>query len=140
MDDDVEPRDLVAGKRFGQLGEGEAIGNVDQRILAFEIEVRVQSGVGVEERFEAVGRDPAGLRRSTYLTVFLDRDADRARQAAGTRLESDAPPFAGDPAGMVDHLGALQGLGIDAFQLVFAGFPATDDIELFVDRVVPVFR
>src|SRR5262245_45788083 len=89
---------------------------------------------------ETVGRDPATLRRSTYLTLFLDRDATRARQAAGDRLESEAPPFAGDPSALVDHLGTLERIGIDAFQLVFAGFPATDDIELFVDRVMPAFR
>jgi alkanesulfonate monooxygenase SsuD/methylene tetrahydromethanopterin reductase-like flavin-dependent oxidoreductase (luciferase family) len=89
---------------------------------------------------EAVGRDPVTLRRSAYLTVFLDRDAQRARRAAGDRLEGEAPPFAGDPSGLIDHLATLERIGIDACQLVFAGFPATDDIELFVERVLPAFR
>ena len=31
-------------------------------------------------------------------------------------------------------------VGFDLFQLVFAGFPETDDIELFVDKVLPAFR
>jgi alkanesulfonate monooxygenase SsuD/methylene tetrahydromethanopterin reductase-like flavin-dependent oxidoreductase (luciferase family) len=89
---------------------------------------------------EQIGRDPAMLRRTMYLTVFLDADARAARRAAGPRLESDAPPFAGSPAQLVDHLSALQGLGFDAFQLVFARFPDTGDIELFVEDVLPAFR
>jgi hypothetical protein len=75
-----------------------------------------------------------------YLTAFLDRDASGARARAGDRLDGDAPPFAGDPAGLVDHLAGLVELGIDAFQLVFPGWPSTDDLELFAERVEPAFR
>ena len=31
-------------------------------------------------------------------------------------------------------------LGFDLFQLVFAGFPETDDMRLFVEEVLPAFR
>ena len=49
-------------------------------------------------------------------------------------------PFAGTPEGLVDHLAGLVELGFDAFQLVFADFPATTDIELFLGRTLPAFR
>jgi alkanesulfonate monooxygenase SsuD/methylene tetrahydromethanopterin reductase-like flavin-dependent oxidoreductase (luciferase family) len=89
---------------------------------------------------ERVGRDPVSLLRSMYLTVFLARDGDSARGAAGARLDSEHPPFAGDPAQLVDHLGRLRELGFGAFQLVFAGFPDTADLELFAECVLPAFR
>ena len=41
---------------------------------------------------------------------------------------------------LIDYIRAFSDLGIDLFQLVFAGFPETDDIELFVDKVLPAFR
>jgi len=41
---------------------------------------------------------------------------------------------------MIDWLHELIELGFDAFQLVFPGFPETDDMELFVDKVLPAFR
>jgi alkanesulfonate monooxygenase SsuD/methylene tetrahydromethanopterin reductase-like flavin-dependent oxidoreductase (luciferase family) len=89
---------------------------------------------------EQVGRDPASLRRSMYLTLFLAKDGEAARRRAGSRLGSEAPPFAGDPAQLVDHLVSLRELGVDAFQLVFADFPETRDIELFAERVLPELR
>lgn len=88
----------------------------------------------------AEGRDPATLRRSLYLTVFLHRDDATARRAAGPRTEDpDVPAFAGSPARLVDHLGGLVARGIDAFQLVFAGWPEHEDLALFAAEVRPAF-
>ena len=89
---------------------------------------------------EREGRDPASLRRSMYLTVFLDRDDGAARSRVIDRSAGEAPPFAGSPARLVDHLGGLVDRGIDAFQLVFAGWPDTTDLELFASEVRPAFR
>jgi alkanesulfonate monooxygenase SsuD/methylene tetrahydromethanopterin reductase-like flavin-dependent oxidoreductase (luciferase family) len=89
---------------------------------------------------ESEGRDPASLRRSVYLTVFLDADDDAARARATDRSGGEAPPFAGGPARLIDHLGGLAEQGVDAFQLVFTGWPDTSDLELFVDRVAPALR
>ena len=88
---------------------------------------------------EAEGRDPATLRRAMYLTVFLDRDAAAARARAIDRTNGEAPPFAGSPAQLVDHLGALADEGVDAFNLVFAGWPDHADLELFASEVRPAF-
>jgi alkanesulfonate monooxygenase SsuD/methylene tetrahydromethanopterin reductase-like flavin-dependent oxidoreductase (luciferase family) len=86
------------------------------------------------------GRDPATLRRSVYLNVFLADSVAAAREAAGKRLDTPPVPFAGTPEGLVDHLAPLVELGYDAFQLVFSAFPATTDIELFLARTLPSFR
>ena len=88
---------------------------------------------------EDIGRDPATLRRTMYLRVFLDDDSDRARHRAGDRLDDEFPAFAGDAAAFTDHLADLVEQGIDGFQLVFSGWPDTRDLELFAERVRPAF-
>jgi alkanesulfonate monooxygenase SsuD/methylene tetrahydromethanopterin reductase-like flavin-dependent oxidoreductase (luciferase family) len=88
---------------------------------------------------EAEGRDPSTLRRAMYLTVFLDRDAAAARARAIDRTNGEAPPFAGSPAQLVDELGALADQGVDAFNLVFPGWPEMEDLELFATDVRPAF-
>ncbi|MET0773687.1 MAG: LLM class flavin-dependent oxidoreductase [Candidatus Limnocylindrales bacterium] len=94
----------------------------------------------VDEACARAGRDPASLRRSVYLPVFLAGTVEAARRAAGPRLDTPPRPFAGTAEGLVDHLAGLVELGFDAFQLVFADFPATTDIESFLERTLPSFR
>jgi alkanesulfonate monooxygenase SsuD/methylene tetrahydromethanopterin reductase-like flavin-dependent oxidoreductase (luciferase family) len=91
------------------------------------------------EHCAAVGRDPASILRTITFVAFLDTDGAAARRAAGPRLEGDQLAFAGEPAAMVDHLGALAELGFEHIQLVFPKFPDTSDIELFLERVRPEF-
>lgn len=89
----------------------------------------------------AEGRDPATLRRSLYLTVFLRRDDATARRAAGDRIhDPEVPVFAGSPSRLIDHLGTLVVRGIDAFQLVFTGWPDHEDVATFAADVRPAFR
>ena len=96
--------------------------------------------IGVlEDHCAAVGRDPATVRRTITFRCYLRRDAAAAKRLAGSRVLGDDPAFAGDPAELIDHLGALAGLGFDHVQLVFPDFPATDDIELFLAEVRPAF-
>jgi alkanesulfonate monooxygenase SsuD/methylene tetrahydromethanopterin reductase-like flavin-dependent oxidoreductase (luciferase family) len=87
-----------------------------------------------------VGRDFDEIRKTYTFTAYLAPDRAEARARAGSKLDAEVPPFAGDPAEMIDYIRAFSDLGIDLFQLVFAGFPETDDIELFVDKVLPAFR
>lgn len=87
-----------------------------------------------------VGRDYESIRKTYTLTVFLSRDRGEAERLAGAALERENPAFAGDPAGLRDHLSQLVDLGFDLFQLVFPRFPETDDMKLFVDEVLPAFR
>jgi alkanesulfonate monooxygenase SsuD/methylene tetrahydromethanopterin reductase-like flavin-dependent oxidoreductase (luciferase family) len=69
--------------------------------------------------------------------VFLKRSRSEAERWAGSRLEDPNPPFAGEPAQLVEHIQELSELGFDLFQMVFAGFPDTDDMQLFIDEVLP---
>jgi alkanesulfonate monooxygenase SsuD/methylene tetrahydromethanopterin reductase-like flavin-dependent oxidoreductase (luciferase family) len=87
----------------------------------------------------AIGRDPATVRKSLTRIVYLAPTRAEAEQRAGHRLAEEVPPFAGEPAALVDHLRELIELGFDVFQLVFAGFPETADLRLFADRVLPAF-
>ena len=87
-----------------------------------------------------VGRDFDSIRKTYTFTAFLRRLEAKARDWAGSRMDSEFPPFAGEPAEMLDYIRSFADLGFDLFQLVFAGFPETHDIELFVDEVLPAFR
>ena len=91
------------------------------------------------EHCKRFGRDPDSIKKAAPVIVFLDRDRAAARNRAGARLEGENPAFAGDPAEFRDHLAELLALGFDLVQLSFAGFPATDDLELFADEVLPHF-
>jgi alkanesulfonate monooxygenase SsuD/methylene tetrahydromethanopterin reductase-like flavin-dependent oxidoreductase (luciferase family) len=93
----------------------------------------------LDEHCDAVGRDPASIVRTITFVAYLDGDGAAARRAAGSRLDGEIVAFAGDSAAMIDHLGALAELGFEHVQLVFPGFPATADMELFLERVRPAF-
>jgi alkanesulfonate monooxygenase SsuD/methylene tetrahydromethanopterin reductase-like flavin-dependent oxidoreductase (luciferase family) len=94
----------------------------------------------LQQRCRDVGRDYAEVRKTLTRTVFLTRNRHEAERRAGARLESPLPPFAGEPAALVDHLRELNELGFDLFQMVFADFPGTADMHLFIDEVLPHFR
>ena len=94
----------------------------------------------LEQHCRDVGRCYADVRKTLTRTVFLSRNRAEAERRAGARLESPLPPFAGEPAALVDHLRELHDLGFDLFQMVFADFPGTADMRLFIDEVLPHFR
>jgi alkanesulfonate monooxygenase SsuD/methylene tetrahydromethanopterin reductase-like flavin-dependent oxidoreductase (luciferase family) len=93
----------------------------------------------LDEHCRAVSRDPATIRRTLTRVVFLMPSRAEAERWAGARLEEPSPPFAGEPAQLIDHLHELGDLGFDLFQMVFAGFPETRDMRLFIDKVLPAF-
>jgi alkanesulfonate monooxygenase SsuD/methylene tetrahydromethanopterin reductase-like flavin-dependent oxidoreductase (luciferase family) len=93
----------------------------------------------LEDHCRAVGRDCSQIRKTITRTVYLARTRAEAERWAGAKLEEPNPPFAGEPHALVDHLHELVELGFDQFQMVFAGFPSTTDIRLFVDEVLPAF-
>lgn len=94
----------------------------------------------LKEHCQAVGRDYDSIRKTYTLTAFLDRDRSAADRAAGAAVNRENPAFAGDPSGLRDYLAERIELGFDLFQLVFPRFPETDDLELFVDEVMPYFK
>jgi alkanesulfonate monooxygenase SsuD/methylene tetrahydromethanopterin reductase-like flavin-dependent oxidoreductase (luciferase family) len=87
-----------------------------------------------------VGRDPATIERVYPMTVYLAPTRGEAERRAGARLEGPEPAFAGEPAALVARIQALVELGFRHFALAFGGFPATDDLRLFADQVVPSFH
>lgn len=88
-----------------------------------------------------VGRDYDTIEKVCPLTVYLATTrAAAVRMAGDALLRTDEPPFAGDPVALAERLRQLIELGFTRFALVFAGFPQTDDMRLFVDRVLPEFR
>ena len=86
---------------------------------------------------EAEGRDYDSLPKSVNVRIVLDRSHSAALARAAAL--GDAPCLKGDPAAVRDQLAALADLGVSMFQVVLAGFPATDDLRLFLDEVVPAF-
>jgi alkanesulfonate monooxygenase SsuD/methylene tetrahydromethanopterin reductase-like flavin-dependent oxidoreductase (luciferase family) len=94
----------------------------------------------LDQHCRDIGRDPASVRKTITRTLYLANSKAEAERWAGPKLQDPTPPFAGDPAALIDHLNDLVDLGFDMFQLVFAGFPDTSDLRLFVDKVLPAFR
>jgi len=93
----------------------------------------------LEQHCRTIGRDYASVRKTITLTVYLSRDRAEAERWAGAKLDGPNPPFAGEPAALIEHIQELVELGFDHFQMVFAGFPETSDLRLFVDEVMPAF-
>ncbi|MBV9328054.1 MAG: LLM class flavin-dependent oxidoreductase [Chloroflexi bacterium] len=91
----------------------------------------------LEQHCRNVNRDYASVRKTLTRVAFLAPSRADAERKAGSRLEGPVPPFAGEPAALVDHLLELNALGFDLFQMVFADFPDTTDLRLFVDQVLP---
>jgi alkanesulfonate monooxygenase SsuD/methylene tetrahydromethanopterin reductase-like flavin-dependent oxidoreductase (luciferase family) len=89
---------------------------------------------------EDVGRDVASIRKTCSMTVFLAEKTADARAWAGSALDGDAPPFAGNPAELRATISELVDLGFSLFQLAFPAFPETHDIERFAAEVAPAFR
>jgi alkanesulfonate monooxygenase SsuD/methylene tetrahydromethanopterin reductase-like flavin-dependent oxidoreductase (luciferase family) len=91
----------------------------------------------LQQHCQDVGRDYATVRKTLTRVAFLAPTREAAERKAGARLEGPTPPFAGEPEALVDHLLELNALGFDLFQMVFADFPDTTDLRLFVDKVLP---
>jgi alkanesulfonate monooxygenase SsuD/methylene tetrahydromethanopterin reductase-like flavin-dependent oxidoreductase (luciferase family) len=93
----------------------------------------------LEQHCRSVGREYGSIRKTLTRTCYLAKTRSKAEEWAGDKRNKADPPFIGEPAELVDHLQELVSLGFDLFQMVFAGFPDTTDMRLFVDRVLPAF-
>ncbi|TME37970.1 MAG: LLM class flavin-dependent oxidoreductase [Chloroflexi bacterium] len=96
----------------------------------------------LEQHCRDVRRDYASIRKTLTRVVYLAPTRSEAERWAGTAgVEPDRPgaPFVGEPAALIEHLQELAALGFDLFQMVFAGFPDSADLRLFVDKVLPAF-
>ena len=101
-------------------------------------ELKHKLGV-LRQHCQDIGRDYNTLRKTITRTVYLNESkAEAVRWASAVHGQPEGP-FAGEPAALIDHLHELIDLGFDQFQMVFAGFPDTKDLQLFVDKVLPAF-
>jgi alkanesulfonate monooxygenase SsuD/methylene tetrahydromethanopterin reductase-like flavin-dependent oxidoreductase (luciferase family) len=93
----------------------------------------------LEQHCQSVGRDFASIRKTLTRVCYLAPTRAAAIDWAGAKLDDPVPPFVGTPEELIDHLHELTALGFDLFQMVFAGFPDTTDLRLFIDKVLPAF-
>ena len=104
-------------------------------------EVLRQKIAVLKDHCTAVGRDYDEIRKTFTLKVYLGKTKAEAEQLAGGQpLRPEDPSFVGEPAALVEYLQEYTELGVDLFQLVFPKFPATDDMELFANEVLPKFQ
>jgi alkanesulfonate monooxygenase SsuD/methylene tetrahydromethanopterin reductase-like flavin-dependent oxidoreductase (luciferase family) len=104
-------------------------------------EVLRQKMAVLRDHCTAVGRNYDDIRKTFTLRVNLAKTRAEAEKLAGGKpMRPEDPSFVGEPAALVEYLQQFAELGIDLFQLVFPRFPATDDIELFAQEVLPAFR
>jgi alkanesulfonate monooxygenase SsuD/methylene tetrahydromethanopterin reductase-like flavin-dependent oxidoreductase (luciferase family) len=94
----------------------------------------------LKEHCAAVGRDYATIEKVYPMTLYLAASRAVAERDAAGRLDNENPPFAGEPAALVEHLHELMGLGFRRFALSFPGWGDTTGMRLFMDKVVPEFR
>ena len=82
------------------------------------------------------GRDFDSIRKTFAAFVFIDKTHSKGVEASkGWEVRA----IAGDPSAVRDQLEKQVELGFDLANLAFMSFPDTDDIELFMDEVVPYF-
>lgn len=101
---------------------------------------------------DAIGRDPASLRRSMMLPFAIGRDAAAlqrhidAHRATFPSLPADAPGWqesgflVGSPGGIVDQLGDRIDAGVGRFMLQQNALDDLDSVELLASEVMPNVR
>lgn len=82
------------------------------------------------------GRDFQSIRKTFAAYIFIDRTHSKGVEASKGYEER---AIAGDPSAVRDELEKQAELGFDLANLAFMSFPETDDVELFLDEVVPHF-
>ncbi len=89
------------------------------------------------EHCAAEGRDFSSLRKTLSIGTFINRSHKRALDMAGKHLESDSPPVVGDPSAVRDQYARLAELGFDLCITFFPRFQELDDMQLFMEEVIP---
>ncbi len=93
----------------------------------------------LKEHCAAVGREYETIEKVYPMTLYLAASRAVAERDAAGKLEGENPPFAGEPAALVEHLRELVDLGFRRFSLSFPGWSDTTGMRLFMDKVVPEF-
>jgi len=93
----------------------------------------------LREHCDREGRDIDTIRKTFTAVVYLDRDNAAAVEASKELTDKGMPQIAGDPQAVRDQLTQLAEQGFSLAMLWFPGFPETEDVEIFMDEVIPYF-
>jgi alkanesulfonate monooxygenase SsuD/methylene tetrahydromethanopterin reductase-like flavin-dependent oxidoreductase (luciferase family) len=99
-----------------------------------------------ERACDAVGRDPATVRRTTgggcvcAPTEAAVAALSARRQRAGEDFSRDPGDFVGTPAQLIAQMQPFVELGVDYFMLDCGGFPDLTTVETLVNEVLPVLN
>lgn len=83
------------------------------------------------EHCRAIGRDPDEITHTFCARVSIAENPDDVYRGPGRYI------IGGTPDMVTRELEQVIALGVKHFQLSFFGFPQTDDIEMFIHRVLP---
>lgn len=92
----------------------------------------------LHEHCHAIGREGDAIRKTMFLPVIIDDSYQVAKRKA-EKLNPWDWALIGDPVSIIDQLHEFREMGFDLFQVMFPNFPDTDDMKLFMDRVLASF-
>jgi alkanesulfonate monooxygenase SsuD/methylene tetrahydromethanopterin reductase-like flavin-dependent oxidoreductase (luciferase family) len=97
-----------------------------------------------ERACEAVGRDPAGVKRSWAGGCVCMPTRAEAERVAGNRYQAeevdDDFDFVGTPRQISEQMRPFIDLGVSSFMLDCGGFPDLTTLELLVGEVLPALN
>ncbi|HUS14167.1 MAG TPA: LLM class flavin-dependent oxidoreductase [Chloroflexia bacterium] len=89
---------------------------------------------------QAVGRDPATLRRSIWFSLCACARTEEEAIARAGKAYGQEPGLVGTPAQLVAQIQRYRALGAERFELGSYGFPDLETLELLVHEVLPALR
>ncbi len=92
----------------------------------------------LHENCRTIGRDGDAIRKTMFLPVIIDDSYQVAKRKA-EKLNPWDWALIGDPVSIIDKIQEFREMGFDLFQVMFPNFPDTDDMKLFMDRVLASF-
>lgn len=98
---------------------------------------------GFERACEAVGRDPATVRRSWIGGCACGPTEAEAERLSGGRLSAEDEEdfdFVGTPQQLVEQMRPFVELGVDYFMLDCGGFPELTTLDLLINEVLPALN
>lgn len=98
---------------------------------------------GFERACEAVGRDPATVRRSWIGGCACGPTEAEAERLSGGRLSAEDEEdfdFVGTPQQLVEQMRLFVELGVDYFMLDCGGFPELTTLDLLINEVLPALN
>ena len=87
------------------------------------------------EHCRTIGREGDAIRKTMFLPVIVNDSYQVAKRKA-EKINPWDWALVGDPVSIIDQLQEFREMGFDLFQVMFPNFPDTDDMKLFMDKVL----